>query len=132
MVWLSDVSGVERASEASYTGHSPGSPDVSGALDVVCVKSSEKSWEKNVYESWVVVGVVGSVDVVDISRSASDSLGVHVEMTEKVVVSRKNDVTCVVAVESEVSVALSEKVGGATWSDTMSVGETEHHNGSAP
>lgn len=122
-----------RASESSYTGHSPGSSDVSVAFEMVCFVSSDSSCEKNVYESWVVVKVVGSDDVgVDMSRVSSISRGGREEMSVCVEVPRKNDWTWVVVVESCVSICLSSVGGGSAWSDSLSVGETEHHNGSAP
>lgn len=53
-------------------------------------------------------------------------------MSVKVESVRCNDWTCVVVVESWVSVKMSEVLGGVACSDSSSVGETEHHNGSAP
>lgn len=54
------------------------------------------------------MSLVGSLEiVVDVPRGASESLGSHVVISLKVVVSRCNFVTIVVAVESIVSVFMS-------------------------
>lgn len=81
------------ASETSYTGHSIGSSDVSYAFVEVCVKSSDPSCVKNVYESCIVVSVVGSDElVVVVPIGSSDSYGLSGVMSIVVCVVRWREI----------------------------------------